>query len=46
LPAGSVVSARVLAIVRRTRAQSLADYQLALKVDEWEVVLPEVVIAP
>jgi ATP-dependent DNA helicase RecQ len=46
LPAGNVVSARVLAIVRRTRAQSSADYQDALKVDGWEVVLPELVIAP
>jgi hypothetical protein len=32
--------------VRRTRAQSSADYQDALKVDDWEVVLPELVIAP
>ena len=46
LPAGKVVSVRVLAIVRRTRAQSAADYQEALKVDGWEVVVPEVVVAP
>jgi ATP-dependent DNA helicase RecQ len=42
---GKVVSVRVLAIVRRTRAQSAADYQEALKVDGWEVVVPEVVVA-
>jgi ATP-dependent DNA helicase RecQ len=46
VPAGKVVSVRVLAIVRRTRTQSSAEYQDALKVDEWEVVLPEVVVAP
>jgi len=40
------VSVRVLAIVRRTRAQSSVEFQDALKVDEWEVVLPELVIAP
>jgi hypothetical protein len=46
LPAGRVMSVRVLAIVRRTRAQSAAKYQDALELDEWEVVVPEVVIAP
>ena len=46
LPVGNVMSVRVLAMVRRTRAQSPADYQNALKVDSWEVVLPEVVITP
>jgi ATP-dependent DNA helicase RecQ len=46
LPAGKVVSVRVLAIVRRTRAQSPASFQDGLKVDDWEVVVPEVVISP
>jgi hypothetical protein len=40
------MSVRVLAIVRRTRAQSAAKYQDALEVDEWEVVVRELVIAP
>jgi ATP-dependent DNA helicase RecQ len=46
LPAGRVVSVRVLAIVGRTRAQSAAEYQEAVKVEGWEVVVPEVVVAP
>jgi ATP-dependent DNA helicase RecQ len=45
LPKGEVVSARVHAIVRRTRAQTPDKYQGLLKVDEWETVLPGVVIA-
>jgi ATP-dependent DNA helicase RecQ len=45
LPAGSVLSARVLAVVHRTRAQSPEAFQSALKVDEWETVLPELVIS-
>jgi hypothetical protein len=46
LPSGKVARVRVLAIVRRTRAQSSVDYQEGLKVDEWEVVVPELVVAP
>ena len=44
LPAGTVLEARVLAIVRRTRAQSSDSFKAALKVDEWETVLPEIVV--
>jgi ATP-dependent DNA helicase RecQ len=45
LPVGRVVSVRVLAIVGRTRVQSAAEFQEGLKVDGWEVVVPEVVVA-
>ena len=44
LPAGTLLSARVLAIVRRTRAQSPEAFQALLQVEEWEAVLPELVI--
>ena len=46
LPAGNVISARVLAIVSRTRVQAPPAFQGALKVERWEVVVPEVIIAP
>ena len=46
LPKGSVLSARVVAVVRRTRSQSPEAFQAGLKVEEWETVLAELVIQP
>jgi len=44
LPSGEVISARVHAVVRRTRDQSDEAYRSALKTDVWETVLAEIVI--
>ena len=46
-PAGKrCLSAKVLAIVTRTRDQSQPEYQDRIKCDAWEIVIPELVFAP
>jgi ATP-dependent DNA helicase RecQ len=46
LPQGTVLSALVLAVVHRTRNQTQQGFHAALKVEEWETVLAELVIQP
>jgi hypothetical protein len=46
LPKGSVLTARVVAVVRRKRGQSPEAFRAGLKVAEWETVLAELVIQP
>ena len=46
-PAGKrCLSAKVLAIVTRTREQSQPEYQDRIKCDAWEIVVPELVFGP
>ena len=40
------LSARVLAIITRTREQSGPEYQESIKCDAWEIVVPELVFGP
>ena len=45
-PGKRCLSAKVQAIVARTREQSQPEYQDRIKCDAWEIVMPELVFAP